>query len=204
MGVSDRFTAFCDPYSGHEILISTTENLGIVYHPRKIGEPRPWRAGCPHCIEGRQGDLPLAIKRQIKLLCTRTTTNRRSIGFAGITTPPVVQYEVPSNSKSFLLTVQRGSDDVRAIVTGGGRTGLLEVIHRPKAKDKYIGHHRSFQSDILHRSLTFLFSERVPSKSEVRAVLTPLIKRQRHDGIPVGNHHLCRKIDWQVIVSGSP
>lgn len=182
---SNRFLAFTDIVSGYEILVSRTTNLGVVYHPRKMGAPIPWRAGCLHCVSGRQADLPLPIKRHIKLLCTRSFAT----------------YEIPSHSINYHVIMRREDDNLRATVTGGGRNGSLEVIHRAGKPDEYVGHHRSFQSKILHRSLSFLFSERSPTKSEVRAILTPLLTKQRYDGIPVGNHYFCRKIDWRAIVT---
>jgi hypothetical protein len=178
---------FTDPYSGHEILTfidQHTKNVfGVVYHPQRTDPVVPWRSGCKHCLGGKQESMDLHLKRQIQMLCT---LNPKENG--------VLDFFVPTNSQPYLLSFKE--DSPGWIVTVSKNDVSTDVAWKPKSKMEFSGDPRQFQSNILLRSLKFLFSRRNSKHKEIVGCLGPLIREQKRSGIAVGNRRSCCKIDW--------
>ena len=194
---------FTDPHSGHEVLLTTPayptgkdEVIGVIYHPRKTDLPVPWHSNCPHCIAGRQSKLSIQLKREVRLLCSQRIFNDQDNLWHTF-----LRYTVPSNSQPYLLSCKRDDLGWCVKVARDGSEKQLDVICPTGQKISFGPNHRDFQSQILHRCIRFLFSARPTTRTEIRAILSPLVRQQREDGLPTGNLTPCRKIDWRSIVA---
>jgi hypothetical protein len=181
---------FTLPYSEEEILFLTNPNgngLGIIYNPRKIAEPVPWKDDCPHCLRGSEPELDVNVKRAVKVLASRRLSG------------DIEEYKIPTNGNPCTLWCKRSS------------AGLIVKILRPNSEPvdnvwrngKFIvtGSDAILESKILKRSLRLLSSVRNSSIQEASACLSPLIEKQRREGIATHRRLPCLKITWDALLS---
>jgi hypothetical protein len=188
---------FTVPYSDKEILLLDDpcgNSLGIIYHPRKMDAPIPWKANCSHCMRGQQSEIDIAVKRAVKVLCSR-----RLIG-------DVEEYKVPTNSNPCTVWCKRGSSEV------GKSELIIKILQSDEApidaiwiNGKFVTQSKSLlmRSKIVGRSLKLLGSIRPSSKSEMKACLMPLLGIQRKEGIATHRRFPCLKIDWAEVLTNS-
>lgn len=183
---------FTVPFSDEEILLADDPSgdggLGIIYHPRKMGVPIPWKFDCPHCTRSLQPGLDIAVKRAVKILCSRRVTD------------DVEEYRLPTNGEPCSISCRRepsqisvkisqGSDPPFDAVWKGGK--IIVQTGTPAVRSK-----------IVNRALKFLDSMKPYSVREMHACLLPVIDKQRRDGIDTLRRFPCLKIDWAQIVEG--
>ena len=198
-GRSDRVEApistpqplvFTLPFSGEEILLLSDQGengLGIIYHPRKTVAAIPWKSTCPHCLQGRQSQIDINVKRAVKVLCSRRIIE------------DVEEYTVPTNNNPCTIWCKRSD------------TGLIIKIHQQDRTPldaiwqgtRFATQEKSplLESKIVGRTLKFLGSVQTISKREASASLMPLLKKQRLNGIDTHRRHPCLKIDWASLLT---
>lgn len=183
-------TLYADPYSGREVLAiersvegEKRSLVGVAYDPRSTTSPIPWSGDCPHCLAGRQLNLTIHEKREIKLLLSQ-----KKIGFG-------TRYDVPTNGKTLSLLCWRERRAWRA--KAWGKKGTLEASRLPGEKIAYVGELRTYQSPVLRRCISFLSSAKAANLGQVWACIRPLITEQLHSRRTRGGRILpCTSIDW--------
>jgi len=189
-----KVSLYVDPYSGYEVIEIEPEPrkkprvlVGVAYDPLSTARPVPWSSACQHCQNGRQQDLSIHTKREIKLLLSRVDVGSTR------------RYTVPTNVSSLSLLYWKERGRQRAKIWG--EAGLLDVTLRDGEKPTYEGDRRSFQSPVLRRCLKFLSSSRKPSREHVVACIGSLATEQRTRKKTRGGRILpCKSVDWQHIL----
>ena len=185
-----RPIVFTLPISGEEILLLTDlsgEDMGIIYHPRKMAVATPWKATCPHCIRGQNTDLDISVKRAVRVLCSRKIVE------------DVEEYTVPTNGCPCTIWCKRSD------------TGLIVKVLQPNKEpvdaiwqgNKFLAQGKSLvlESKIVGRALKVISSVKNVSKREAKVCLMPLLEKQRKEGINTHRRFACLKIDWATLLA---
>jgi len=189
--VEGKPLVFTLPYSLEEILLltdGTGQGMGIIYNPRQIAPPIPWRANCLHCLRGQQADLDITLKRAIKVIASRK-----------ILKDDVEEYTVPTNGHPCQILCKRSGKELAVKIIQPNE----EPIEAIWQDTKFIAQNKSLmlESKIIVRTLKLLNSVHKTSRREARACLKPLLDQQRNKGISIHRRFLCLKIDWAALLA---
>jgi len=189
--VESKPLVFTLPYSLEEILLLTDEDgqgMGIIYNPRQVALPIPWRANCPHCLRGQQTDLDITLKRAVKVIASRKVFE-----------DGVEEYTVPTNGHPCQILCKR-SDNGLVVKIAQPNTEPVDAIWNDT---KFVTQSKSpiLESKIVSRTLKLLDSVHKTSRREARACLKPLLDQQRSKGIATHRRFACLKIDWASLLS---
>jgi hypothetical protein len=190
---------FTDPYSGHEILLINDLGIapfGVSYDPRSLTPPVPWSGSCPHCVHGRDRELSIHLKREIRILSSVCAIVDKELSMS---------FVVPTNCKPVYVVVKTLSESSQEILVGDGGSRSATIIMRRNGQTVYEGDpllvKQARRPQILGRSLRMLSSSRVPDVESVVALLRPLARKQ---GGRRSNQYSqwspCRKVDWAAVV----
>jgi hypothetical protein len=193
-----KITTYTDPFDGWDVVTVERPSglVGIAYDPRKTASPVPWEAGCPHCVAGRQRDLTVYTKREIRTLCSR-----RDLAVRGLKSPARA-YHLPTNVEPLTLFCWKDEAGTRAKVMCSDPSASLSYLD-DRAEHRLLctgGDKTKFQSPILHRCLKFLFSARETSLRELASALGPIARPL--DYLPRGRWVPCSRIDWEAVLRG--
>jgi hypothetical protein len=190
---------FTDPYSGHEILLINDLGIapfGVSYDPRSLSPPVPWSSSCPHCVNGRDRELSIHLKREIRILSSVCAIVGKEC---------YMTFVVPTNCEPIRVTVKAlGESSQEFVVSGGGSRSATVIVLR-SGRTVYEGDpllvKQARRPQILGRSLRLLSSSRVADDASLVALLRPLACAQ---GGRRSNQYSqwspCRKLDWTEVV----
>ena len=161
---------FSVPYTDIKILalIDGDGMKGAIYNPCQLTKPMPWLDRCPHCREGRQGRVPVKIRRAIQVLCSARPGRSRRDGCDDgyrLALPNGWKIWAGRTDEGWTIRVRKPDGNTLHVVK---RTGNEPIEIQEPA--------RGFRSPILLRTLRMLFSAQVPSERDVQAILLPLRK----------------------------
>lgn len=181
---------FTVPYSNEEILLLSSRDqptLGVIYHPQKMDTPTPWKADCPHCHRGVQQGIDIAIKRAVRVICSRQVVDG------------IEEYRVPTNSDPCMIYCKRGEKGLTVTIVYPGH----EPIDAVWTGSRFVspGSPTLIRSKILSRTLKLLGSVKTTTKRNARDCLMPLLLEQKKHGINTHRRHPCLKIDWASIIT---
>jgi hypothetical protein len=182
---------YSDATSGYEILSIEQGGVlkGVVYHPKKFSIPVVWSDDCTHCRLGQKSAMNIHLKRLVQLLCSQ---DRSEDGLSFI---------VPTNIQPYHLSCKHDNDGWIVKAKRVGSEEVLDVIARTGEKVLYSKKLREFQSRLLHRCLRLLFTARVPTDTELSAILKPLADSQAKNGYKAWARSPCLRIDWLAILN---
>ena len=182
-----KSTLFCDPYSGHEVLLLEDKiPAGAAFDPRRKEVPRAWHGSCPHCMTGRS-ELGTHLRRQVEMLGSRKTVGRSG-------SSPIYEYELPLGGKIRYWVASDGQKKATVIDS----KSILAASQSPGEKIELSS---PIASPTSMRCLRFLMSARPATPEEILACVRPLATEQLRRASLPGRRPQCEKLlDWSEIV----
>lgn len=183
---------YTDPYSGHEVVLVQTRKdptFGVAYDPRSVSPPTPWSSVCPHCLAGRDREISIHLKREIRVVASMTKTS------AGR------EYVVPTNGRPLRVLHQAKADGTQDLHIYEGDSETLLATLGTDGKISHSGDEKiarqAGRPQILGRCIKLLFSARDMDTNILLKLVTPLVTEQRMKASKqLSKWSPCRRIDW--------